>query len=203
MLRLLFLLALLGSGAFYVSRRLERRRLERLAQWRSTFLTLARPPREHGPTFKEVVLRDHAVRLRIPKHWSEEYPDETHALFRNPGGPAHVLRVEHATVTPSPGDLRALLGRHAGAAATAFEELPGGRALLKELVTSKDGAQSVLAFRWLVAAPRPNAEVGVITFALAVPEAAIGDPLTWDEVAMIDQEIRACRLGEPGAATGE
>jgi hypothetical protein len=203
MLRVLFLLALLGGGAFYVSHLIERRRLERLAQWRSAFLTLARPPREHGPTFKDVVLRDHGVRLRVPRHWSEEYPDEAHALFRNPASAAHVLRVEHATVAPSPGGLRALLGRHAGAGATAFEELPGGRALLKELVTSKDGAQSVLAFRWLVALPHPSGEAGLATFALAVPETAIGDPLTWDEVAMIDQEIRACRLGEPGTATGE
>jgi hypothetical protein len=193
-IRLLLLLLVLAAGSVALVRLVERRRRERLAQVRASFLVSVPAAREHGPDFKDVALRSGAVRLRLPRYWAEEYPDEDHASFRDPGNPRRVLRLAAMAVAAAPGDLRALLQARAGEQATTLDELPEGRWLLRSLDASREDGRDVFVFQWLCAAPLPPARARLGSFRLSVPEPAALDPLTRDVVAMLDCEIRSARL---------
>jgi hypothetical protein len=194
MLRLTLLLVAAAWLATYLSRAFERRRLERIAQIRSRFLVTTPEPRPHGPALKDVALRSGAVSLRIPRHWSEEYPDEERASFRDPVSPERVLQLSSATLPLPDSGVRSLLGGQAATTATTLDELAADRVLLKELAVSKQGSQDSLVFRWLLAVAGPKAQAHVATFSLAVPEQATRDPLTWDTLAMVELAIRASHV---------
>ena len=188
MIRLLVLvLVLIGCGV-YVSRMIRKRRSERLAQARAAFLARVNAPREHRPTFKEAVLRNGAVRMRLPAHWAEEYPDEDHASFHDPGNPQRVLRVKSAAVA-APDGLRSLLQGHAGREATTIEDLPGGCLILRSVDASRGDGQDLVVFRWLLASPLPPSGARLATFTLSLPEKTVFDPLAQNVVAMLDSEI--------------
>jgi hypothetical protein len=193
-LRLLILLLVVAGGGVYLTRLVARRRRERLAQVRAVFLVSPRPAREHGPELKDVALRSGAVRLRLPRHWTEEYADEDHASFRDPGSPQRVLRLTGAAVASAPLGLRELLRSRAGQEATTVEDLPEGRVLLRSLDATREAGQEVVVFRWLSAAPLPSAVVRLATFTFSVPEKTALDPLTRDVVTLLDLEIRSARL---------
>ncbi len=194
MIRLLLLLLVLATGSVYLVRFVERLRRERLAQVRAAFLVDVRAPRDRDPERKDAVLRSGAVRMRLPRYWAEEYPDEDHASFRDPGSPQRVLRVASVGVAAAPAGLRALLQARAGEEATTIEDLPEGRVLLRSLDASREDGRDVVMFRWLFAAPLPASEARLATFTLSVPEKTALDPLTRDVVAMLDLEIRSARL---------
>jgi hypothetical protein len=193
-IRLLLLLLVVVAGGTYLVRFVERRRRERLAQVRAAFLVSVRAPRDHGPELKDAVLRSGAVRMRLPGHWAEEYPDEAQASFRDPGSPERVLRVACAAVAAPPAGLRALLQTRAGPEATTLEDLPEGPVLLRSLDASRENGQDVVVFRWLFAAPLPPSEARLATFTFSVPEKTALDPLTRDVAALLDLEIRSARL---------
>jgi hypothetical protein len=192
-IRLLLLLFVLAAGHVAVVRLLERRRRERLAQARASFLVSVQAAREHGPEVKDVALRSGAVGMRLPRHWAEEYPDEDHASFRDPGNPQRVLRLASSAVAAS-GGVRALLQSRAGEQATTLDELPEGRLILRSLDASREDGRDVVIYQWLCAAPLPPARASLASFSLSVPERAALDPLTRDVVAMLDCEIRSARF---------
>jgi len=193
-IRLLLLLLVLATGSVYLVRFVERLRRERLAQVRAAFLVDVRAPRDRDPEHKGAVLRGGAVRMRLPRHWAEEYPDEDHASFRDPGSPQRVLRVASVGVAAAPAGLRALLQARAGEEATTIEDLPEGRVLLRSLDASREDGRDVVMFCWLIASPLRPSEARLATFTLSVPEKTALDPLTRDVVAMLDLEIRSARL---------
>jgi hypothetical protein len=193
-IRLVLLLLVLAAGGVYLVRMVEKRRRERLAQVRAAFLVSVRAPRDRGPAYKDAALRSGAVRMRLPRHWAEEYPDEDHASFRDPGSPQRVLRVACTAVAAAPAGLRALLQARAGREATTIEDLPEGRVLLRSLDASREDGRDVVVFRWLSATLLPPSEARLAAFALSVPEQTALDPLTQDVVAMLDLEIRSARL---------
>jgi len=194
MIRLLLLILVLAGCGFYMNRVIGQRRRERLAQVRAAFLLGVKAPREHHPPLKDAVLRNDAVRLRLPKYWAEEYPDENHASFRDPVNPQRVLRVESAAVAAEPGSLRTLLEGRAGREATTLEDLPGGRLLLRSVDASSENGQDLVVFRWLSASPLPPSGARLATFTLSVPEKTAFDPLVQNVVAMLDLEILAARV---------
>lgn len=193
MIRLLLLLFILAAGHVAVVRFLERRRRERLSQVRASFLVAVPAAREQLQAFKDVALRSGAVRLRLPRHWAEEYPDEDHASFRDPGNPQRVLRLASSAVAAS-GGVRALLQSRAGEQATTLDDLPDGRLVLRSLDASREDGRDVVVFQWLCAAPLPPARASLASFSLSVPERVALDPLTRDVVAMLDCEIRSARF---------
>ena len=194
MARLILLLVGMVALAAYLSRIAQRARLERIAQIRSRFLVAAPAPRPHGPVRKDVALRNGAVSLEIPRHWSEEYPNEEQASFRDPANPERVLRLAWASLPQPDGGLSSALGGQAATKATTIDELAAGKMLLKEVVASREGSRDVLLFQWLLAVARPSARVGVATFSLTLSEPALRDPLTWDTLAMVELAIRASRV---------
>ena len=194
MVRLLLLLAVVVAGSVLLARLVEQRRRERLAHVRASFLAGLKAAQEHGPVLKDVALRSGAVRMRIPRHWAEEYPDEDHASFRDPGYAQRVLRLASTRVGAAAGDLRALLQARAGDGATTIEDLADGRVMLRALDASREDGRDVVVFRWLCAARRQPSEVSLATFTLSVPERLALDPLTRDVVATLDLEIRSAQL---------
>jgi hypothetical protein len=194
MIRLLLLLLVLAAGSIALARLVERRRRERLAHVRASFLVGVPAAREHGPAFKDVALRGGAVRLRLPRHWAEEYPDEDHASFRDPVNPQRVLRLAATAACAAPDGLRALLQARAGEQATTLDELAEGCLLLRSLDATREDGRDVVVFQWLSAAPLPPARARLASFRLSVPEPAALDPLTRDVDAMLDSEIRSARL---------
>jgi hypothetical protein len=194
MARLILLLVGTIALAVYLARIAEKRRLERLAQIRSRFLVAAPAPRAYGPELKEVALRSAAVSLKIPRHWSEEYPDEAHASFRDPASPERVLRLACATVPCPEGGLSSALGTQAATKATTVDTLAADRLLLKEVVASHEGSRDVLLFRWLLAVAGPSAKASVATFSLTLSEQVLRDPLIWDTLAMVELAVRASHM---------
>lgn len=194
MIRLLLLFVLLVAGCVFLVRLVEQRRRERLAHVRASFLAGLPAAQEHGPVLKDVALRSGAVRMGIPRHWAEEYPDEDHASFHDPGSAPRVLRLASARVSGVAGDLKALLQARAGDGATTIEDLTDGRVLLRALDASRENGRDVVVFRWLCAARQQPSEVRLATFTLSVPERLALDPLTRDVVATLDLEIRSAQL---------
>ncbi len=200
MIRLLLLALVVGGcGALLL---LERRRRERLARVRAAFLLAVPAAPAHGPELKEVALRSGAARMRVPRPWSEEYPDEDRASFRNPGSPWRVLRLSATSLAPPPDGLRALLARQVGALATTIDELPEGRLLLRALDAAREEGRDAVVFRWLSVAPSTNARVTLATFALSVEEKLALDPLTRELVALCDHEVRSAGLAGAAPAAG-
>jgi hypothetical protein len=194
MIRLLLLLFVMAAGSVWLVRLVEKRRRERLAQVRAAFLVSVPAARDHGPAVKDVAVRSAALRMRLPRHWAEEYPDEDNASFRDPGSPQRVLRVACVAVAASPAGLRARLQARAGEEATTIEDLPEGRVLLRSLDASREDGRDVVVFRWLSAAALPPSQARLATFTLSVPEKTALDPLTRDLVTMLDLEVRSARL---------
>jgi len=190
----LLLLALLVVGAFALVLLAEKRRRERLAHVRAAFLVSIPAPPEHGPVLKDVALRGGAVRMRVPRQWAEEYPDEDRASFHDPGNLARVLRLSATDVASAPDGPRAFLQARAGGQATTIDELPEGCLLLRALDASREDGRDVVVFRWLSAVPLAPARVRLASFSFSVPEKLALDPLTRDVVALLDHEIRSARL---------
>lgn len=197
MIRLLLLPAVVIVASLWWARLSAGRRRDRLALVRATFLASPSRPPERSPDLKDVALRGATVALRIPRHWAEEYPDEDHASFRDPGSPGRVLRVACEEVAPGGRSTRAVLQERAGATASSLQDLAGGHVLLKCADSVREGGEDKVALRWLVAAPGP-ARTRLATFTLTVPEGNGLDPLTGDVVALLEREIRAARV-ERGA----
>jgi hypothetical protein len=101
-----------------------------------------------------------------------------------------VLRVTSELCTE---ELRSLLHTRAGVGATAVEDLPDGRVLLKALGTAREEGQDLVVLRWLMASAEGPSHVRLATFALSLPTEVALDPLTSDLVALLDREIRASR----------
>lgn len=194
MIRLLLLLVVLAAVGIYVTRLLETRRRERLAVLRAAFLLGAREARGRVAELKDVGQRGGAVLLRVPRHWSEEYRDGGHASFRDPARPERVLTVSAATVETPPGDLASALRLQAPGETAQVEELGPGRALLRSLATSRVQGRDVVVFRWLLATSVAPCSARLISFAFSVPEKTATDPLTRDDVAVLDTEVRAAHV---------
>jgi hypothetical protein len=193
LIRLLLLLAVVIVVSLWWARLSARRSRDRLALVRATFLAGPGRPPERSPDLKDVALRGATVALRVPRDWAEEYPDEDHASFRDPGSPGRVLRVACEDIAPEGRGARAVLQERAGATATSLQDLVGGHVLLKCADSVREGGEDRVALRWLIAAPGPR-HTRLATFTLTVPERAGLDPLTGDVVALLEREIRAARV---------
>lgn len=192
MLRLLLVLVAIAAAGIWLVRFLERRRRERIAQLRSAFLLEQRPPREHGPALKEVRLRNEALHLRVPEPWAEEYPDAESAAFSDRRGRRLVLRVATTTIPcPAAGLAEALRAR--AEEPTTLEQLAPGELLVKSLsIAGVDGGE--VGFRWIRGREVADARARIACFTLVVPLASAGDPLTRDDVAQVEHEVRAARI---------
>jgi hypothetical protein len=193
-IRLLLLVLVLVAGAAYVVHLVERRRREWLAHVRAAFLVGVPVPREPDPAFRDAALRSGAVRIRLPPHWAEAYPDPDHASFHDPGNPQRVLRVTSTVVEAGPTGPRALLQARGGHQAATVEDLPDGRLLLRSLEARREDGRDAVVYEWLCAAPRPSSRACLASFRFSVPEKLALDPVTRDLVAMLDHQVRSARV---------
>lgn len=199
MIRLLLIVIVIGAAGTYLVHFFERRRQERISQLRSTFLVQRPEPRAHAPALKEVSVRNGTLRLRVPQPWSEEYDDAGSAVFYDRRGRPRVLRVATATIACLPAGIAEALRAQAPEPST-LETLASGDLLLKSLSVGRAEGSEVVGYRWIIGRPISEARARIATFTLTVPFSGAGDVFTRDEVAQVEQEVRAAEMPEPIAS---
>ena len=200
MIRLLLIVALVGGGLALHLFFNERRRREKVAEIRWTFLTglgNAPDPAQDKRTLRLIDDAD-LPRMRLPASWTET---------RGPGGlslrdPAsgRTLDVRVATLQRplgvTPESLAEVLSARYPEPERSVELLPSGNALVKHVDAPRDEGGAVVFYTWELGRPVPPDRARVATFAFAVPSARAGDILTRDDLAFLEREIRAATFGD-------
>ena len=195
MLRLILVALVAGLAGTYVIRRLERRRLEHLAQIRAAFLAVLPESAAATAVLKDVHVRDTTVRLRVPQAWAEEYPDDASARFQDRHGSGRALRVTSSTISGSTTTVAdALRARARECGPTTVETLPSGDVLLKALSEESDASGQMACFIWMIGRLVSADRLRVATFTFTAPLATAHDVFTRNEVLRLEHEVRAAQI---------
>ena len=200
MIRILLLVILVASGLAVHLFFNERKRREKMAVIRWTFLAAwgKEPDSAHETRAFRVLEDPDLPRVRLPAAWTETRGPAGISLRDPASGRILDLRVTtlQRPVGVTPESLAEVLGGRFPEPERSVEVLPSGHALVKHVETLRDQRGDVVLYTWELGRPIPPDRARVVTFAFAVPAARAGDILTRDDLAFLEREIRAATFGD-------
>lgn len=199
MLRFLFPLLLAVAGALVLALFRDRREREqrRLASLRGSFLHGSplggfSPPRG----LAELVAPGDVLHFRLPFAWSGGFEDPATASFDC--GSGRRLRLDLLTLEAPQASRQTLLdslGALKPEPERSLESLPNDSLLLKYLETRGQAPHQRIVFCWHLARLLPSRQAQMAVFAFAVPAGQAGEVFVQADLALLDREVRAARLG--------
>jgi hypothetical protein len=149
---------------------------------------------------KTIRYRGGIVTFRIPAHWTEEYQEDGGGVFYDEDTDAGTLRLNILTfASKTPVTTRtalALLEPRREEYQGQLTDLGHGNALLRYTDTAEEDGDPLTIHYWQIANVVPPNHFRLAIFSYTVPTDLADDDDVAAEVAMMDEELRACKFAE-------
>ena len=148
---------------------------------------------------KTIRYRGGIVTFRIPAHWTEEYEEVGGGIFYDEDNDSGTLRLNVLTfASKTPVTTRtamSLLEARRQEYQGTLTDLGNGNALLRYTAVAQDEGASVTIHYWQIANVVPPNHFRLAIFSYTQPTELADDAMA-AKVAMMDEELRACRFAE-------